>query len=259
MAGRKKQSSPARAGAGASDVAAPRISLWERLATPTPAARTLLTPERIAEVAVGIADAEGIEAVTMRRLATELGVAPMAAYRYVSGKDDLLELMLDRAYGELVAPEAGAGWRETLRSLAVATRELVLRHPWLVQLPSARAAVAPTPNRVAVAEWGLRALSEAGLSADETMAAVDAVGSYVQGRTAAEVATRCLMAAQGAPGDADALRTSMAPEMTWLIRTGRYPAFHDYISTAQHKDDPQWQFETGLDCILDGLATRLHI
>ncbi|GCD95063.1 TetR/AcrR family transcriptional regulator [Embleya hyalina] len=258
MAGQKKKSPPTRTPAPA-EAGASRTSLWERLATPAPAARTVLTPERIAEVAVGIADAEGIEAVTMRRLATELGVAPMAAYRYVSGKDDLLELMVDRAYGELAAPEPGAGWRETLRGLAVRTRELVLRHPWLVQLPSGRAAVAPTPNRVALAEWGMRALAEAGLSADETMAAVDTVGSYVQGRTAAEVATRHLMAAQGAPGDADALRTSMAPEMTWLIRTGRYPAFHHYIGTARHKDDPQWQFETGLDCILDGLATRLHI
>ncbi|OPC81016.1 TetR family transcriptional regulator [Embleya scabrispora] len=259
MAGKKKKSPPAEAGAGAPDVAAPRTSLWARLAAPAPAARAVLTPERIAEVAVGIADAEGIEAVTMRRLATELGVAPMAAYRYVSGKDDLLELMVDRAYGELVAPQPGAGWRAALRDPAVNTRELVLRHPWLVRLPSARAAVAPTPNRMAVAEWGLRELAEAGLSADEAMAAVEAVGSYVHGRTAAEIATRHLMAAQGAPDDANALRTSLAPEMTWLIGTGHYPAFRNYLASAQRKDDHQWRFETGLDALLDGLAARLRI
>ncbi|WP_439676665.1 TetR/AcrR family transcriptional regulator [Embleya sp. MST-111070] len=256
MAGQKKKATPPPAG---EEAEGPRVSLWERLAAPAPTVRAVLTPDRIAEVAVRIADAEGIEAVTMRRLATELGVAPMAAYRYVSGKDDLLELMVDRAYGELVAPNPDAGWRETLRGPAVGTRELVLRHPWLVRLPSARAAVAPTPNRITVAEWGLRALVAVGLSADEAMAAVEAVGSYVHGRTAAEIATRHLMAAQGAPDDGNALRTSLAPEMTWLIDTGRYPTFRDYLATARRKDDHQWRFETGLDALLDGLATRLAL
>ncbi|MFI1378580.1 TetR/AcrR family transcriptional regulator [Embleya sp. NPDC020886] len=259
MAGQQKKSSSAEArpdAAGAGD--GPRVSLWERLENPPPAPRAVLSPDRIAEVAVGVADAEGIEAVTMRRLATELGVAPMAAYRYVSGKDDLLELMVDRVYGELTAPEAGAGWRATLRGLATDTRDVVLRHPWLVQLPSARAAISLTPNRLAAVEWGMAALAELDLSPDDAMVAVDAVGAYVQGRTAAEVATLRLMEVRGA-ADVHALRTQLAPEMTYLMKTGRYPAFHDYLGTARHKDDPRRQFETALDCILDGLAARLGI
>jgi AcrR family transcriptional regulator len=273
MAGQKKNSSPAEArpgatGAGAGAVSDSgsgsgsgderRVSLWERLENPPPAPRTVLTPDRIAEVAVSIADAEGIEAVTMRRLATELGVAPMAAYRYVAGKEDLLELMVDRVYGEMAEPATGAGWRATLRTLATSTRDIVLRHPWLVQLPSARAAISLTPHRLAAAEWGMAALSELDLSPDEMMVAVDTVGAYVQGRTASEVATLRLMAVQGA-ADGHALRTHLAPEMTYLMSTGRYPAFRAYIGAARRKDDARWQFETALDCVLDGLATRLGI
>ncbi len=85
--------------------------------TPAPAPRTTLTPQRIARTAVGVADAEGLDAVTMRRLATELGVAPMAAYRYVTGKDELLELMVDFVYGELDLPDGTDGWRTTMRTL----------------------------------------------------------------------------------------------------------------------------------------------
>ncbi|WP_406282428.1 TetR/AcrR family transcriptional regulator [Embleya sp. NBC_00896] len=241
------------------DEGASRISLWEKLAgTSAAAPRTVLTPGRIAEVAVGIADAEGIDAVTMRRLAGALGVAPMAAYRYVSGKDDLLELMVDQVYSELVAPEPDADWRTALRTIAVRMRALMLRHPWLTRLPSSRATLALTPHRMAVAEWGMLALDGLGLDVDAMMAAVDSLGVYVQGRTAAEVAREQLMVGQGA-ADGGELRTSLAPEMTWLLGTGRYPTFHRYTREATRKDDPQWQFETGLDCLLDGIAVRMGI
>jgi AcrR family transcriptional regulator len=86
-----------------------------------------LTARRIAEAAVGIADAEGLDAVTMRRLAAELGVAPMAAYRYVSGKDELLELMVDFVYGELELPEEAMDWREAMRTLALRVRAVLLK------------------------------------------------------------------------------------------------------------------------------------
>lgn len=126
-------------------------SLWERLERPAPAPRQALSPQRIATAAVAIADAEGLEAVTMRRLAAELSVAPMAPYRHVSGKDDLLELMVDHVYTGLTLPE-GLDWRDNLRTLAMRTRELMLGHRWLAQLPpQARLSLTPSgwpwPNR----------------------------------------------------------------------------------------------------------------
>src|SRR5690349_21612984 len=108
-------------------------SLWERLEQSDTAARPALSTHRIAAAAVGIADADGLDAITMRRLAAELGVAPMAAYRHVSGKEDVLELMVDRVYGEVDIPD-GAGWRDTVRAFATGIRALVSRHPWLTRL-----------------------------------------------------------------------------------------------------------------------------
>jgi AcrR family transcriptional regulator len=256
MAGQKKTS--AGSGADAPDEDRPPISIWERLDNPAPAPRAVLTPTRIAEAAVAVADAEGIDAVTMRRLATELGVAPMAAYRYVSGKDDVLELMVDLVYGRLALPATGLDWRETLRALAVGTRELMVRHPWLTRLSSPRAALALTPNRMAVAERALLALDGLGLDADAMMAIAETVDTYTAGRARAEVATRELMAGQGV-SDGHELRMSLAPQMTWLLGTGRYPTYRRYTREAVRKDDAPWRFETGLDCVLDGVAARMGI
>ena len=233
-----------------------QASLWERLERPAPAPRAALTPHRIASMAVEIADTEGLDAITMRRLASELGVAPMAAYRYVSGKDDVMELMVDLVHGELEHSQAD-GWRETMRALALRTRALMLKHPWLAQL-SPQAAFALTPNRMAVAERSLTALDGLGLNADTMMAIVRTIDSYVHGATNAEITLNQLMEGRGWSSD-DELKTGLAPQMIWLMGTGRYPTFQRYLLEGTHKDDPQWQFETGLDYILDGIAARMGI
>lgn len=232
----------------------PQTSLWERLERPAPAPRSTLTPERIATVAVGVADAEGLDAVTMRRLATELGVAPMAAYRYVSGKDELLELMVDFVYGELAPAESGAGWREVMRTLALRTRDLLLDHPWMTQA----SVLALTPNQLAVPERVLTALDDLGLDADRMMAVFRTVTAYAKGAAETEVGLLREMRKRGWTSGHDT-RTGLAPQMTWLMSTGRYPAFHRYALDATRKDDPRWQFETGLDCVLDGIAARMGI
>ncbi|MDR8413612.1 TetR/AcrR family transcriptional regulator [Nonomuraea sp. 3-1Str] len=234
----------------------PRLSLWERLERPTPPQRQTLSPQRIATTAVAIADAEGLEAITMRRLATELGVAPMAPYRYVSGKDDLLELMVDHVYADLHLP-VDREWRETMRALALRTRELMLRHLWLAQL-SPQARLSLTPNRMTVAERALSALDGLGLDADAMMSIFRAVDAYVHGAMNYESAVRNLIDEHGW-SDGDDLRSELAPEMMWHMRTGRYPTFRRYLHTATRKDDAQWQFETGLTYVLDGIAATLAI
>ncbi|MFI6793086.1 TetR/AcrR family transcriptional regulator C-terminal domain-containing protein [Nonomuraea sp. NPDC050383] len=234
----------------------PRLSLWERLERPTPPQRQTLSPQRIATTAVAIADAEGLEAITMRRLATELGVAPMAPYRYVSGKDDLLELMVDHVYADLHLP-VDREWRETMRALALRTRELMLRHLWLAQL-SPQARLSLTPNRMIVAERALSALDGLGLDADAMMSIFRAVDAYVHGAMNYESAVRNLIDEHGW-SDSDDLRSELAPEMMWHMRTGRYPTFRRYLHTATRKDDAQWQFETGLTYVLDGIAATLAI
>ncbi|WP_406315385.1 TetR/AcrR family transcriptional regulator [Streptosporangium sp. NBC_01639] len=231
-------------------------SLWERLERPASAPRQPLTPHRIAATAVEIADAEGLDAITMRRLATELGVAPMAAYRYVSGKDDVLELMVDLVHAEL-EPSDATGWRETLRTLALHTRALMLRHPWLTEL-TPQVTFSLTPNRMAVAERALTALDGLGLDGDTMMAVVYTVDSYVHGATHSEIAVLRLMEGRGW-SSGDETREGLAPQMMWLIGTGRYPAYQRYLDNAARKDDPQWRFETGLDCVLDGIVARMGL
>ncbi|GAA1355920.1 TetR/AcrR family transcriptional regulator [Streptomyces beijiangensis] len=231
------------------------LSLWERLERPAPAARTSLTPRKIAEVAVAIADAEGFAAVTMRRLAKELDVAPMAAYRHVSGKDDLWALMIDRIFTELGAAPEAKGWRGVLRAEALNVRELMLRHPWMGELPAPLFVL--TPNRMAAAERQLAGLDGRGLDVDTMMVAMRTVNAYVYGITRSEVALHSYMKQHGWDNP-DQTRTALAPQMMYLMGTGRYPTYHRYTREAEHKDDPSWEFELGLDCVLDGIEARLE-
>ncbi|WP_338120070.1 TetR/AcrR family transcriptional regulator [Streptomyces sporangiiformans] len=238
------------------DAKAAEVTIWERMDRPAPAARASLSPQKIAAVAVEIADAEGFGAVTMRRLAKELGVAPMAAYRHVSGKDDLWALMVDRVSAELSVPEEVTDWREVLRAFAVQTREMTLRHPWLGSMPSPLFAL--TPRRLGVAERQLAALDGLGLDIDVMMAAFRAVTAYVHGAARSEVALRQYMEEQGWESP-DETRRGLAPQMRYLMDTGRYPTYRKYAQHAARKDDAAWEFETGLDCLLDGIATRLGL
>ncbi|MGY0018265.1 TetR/AcrR family transcriptional regulator [Streptomyces sp. cg35] len=231
-------------------------SLWERLERPAPTRRASLTLEGIAAAAVELADEEGAGAVTMRRLATKLGVAPMAAYRHVSGKGDLWALMFDRVSAELAVPDEVTEWRAVLRSFAVQTRDLMLRHPWLGRAPLPT--ISLTPARMALAERQLRSLAAHDLDADSMMAAFRAVSAYVHGSTQAEIALREYKEEQGWKSG-DETRQALAPQMNYLMGTGRYPTYRKYGLSATRKDDPAWEFELGLDCVLDGIAQRLGI
>ncbi|MFG3253040.1 TetR/AcrR family transcriptional regulator [Streptomyces sp. NPDC048172] len=257
MAARKQSASEPETESCSESGQPAKISLWERLERPASAPRQTLTPRRIAEAGVAIADAEGPDAITMRKLATRLGVAPMAAYRYVSGKDEVLELMVDLVYAELTIPEGTSGWRESLRALAVRTRDLTLRHPWLTLLPP-RAEFGLTPHRIAMTDQALTALDGLGLDMDARMTAVRTVEVYAHGAAGDEVALRRMMADRGWSG-IDEVKRSLAPQMRWLMENDRNPAYLRYLREAAHKEDPQWRFELGLECVLDGIGARLGI
>ncbi|MFJ4897059.1 TetR/AcrR family transcriptional regulator [Streptomyces sp. NPDC088727] len=249
MAGQKKDSNKGTA-------VGPEPSLWQRLEQPATTPRASLTLERIGTVAVEIADAEGVAAVTMRRLATELGVAPMAAYRHVSGKDDLWALMAERVTTEMQIPAAVTEWREVLRTFGLLTRDMMLRHPWIGQLPTHLFVL--TPGRLAIAERQLAALDGLGLDEDSMMVAFRTVSAFAHGASQSEVALREWTESAGW-SSGDETRLGLAPQMTYLMTTGRYPTYRRYGLRATRKDDATWAFETGLDCVLDGIAARLGI
>jgi AcrR family transcriptional regulator len=231
-------------------------SLWERLEQADTVARPGLAARTIAAAAVAIADADGLGAISMRRIAAELGVSAMAAYRHVSGKDDVLEMMVDLVYGEVDIPD-GAGWRETMRAFARGVRSLVLKHPWLTRLTAPQAVFELTPSRLALEERALAVLGGLGLDADRTMSVYRSVAAFVHGATRAEMGYRQLIQERGYTGGTGT-RPGLSGQLNWLLSTGRYPAFTRYLQDAAHEEDLTWQFETGLDYILDGIAARIE-
>src|SRR5471030_288116 len=156
--------------------------VWTR---PSPASRQpRYTREQIAAVALAIADAEGIDAVSMRRVARTLGAGTMTLYHYVPTKHDLLTLMDDAIMGELLIPDAelASGWREALAQIARRSRAAFRRHPWMIatQLDGdARVG----PNTMRHIEQSLAAVAGTPLSNEEKMELISLVDDYVFGFT----------------------------------------------------------------------------
>ncbi|MEV5878718.1 TetR/AcrR family transcriptional regulator [Streptomyces sp. NPDC052101] len=137
---------------------------------------------RITGASVRLLDAEGLEKFSMRRLAAELNVTAMSLYWYVDTKDDLLELALDAAFGELRLPDPeaeGEDWREQLRGLATEYRALLVRHPWLSPLAGRYLNIGP--NALAFSRAVQRVVRRAGLPAHGVMGAIAAVFQFVYG------------------------------------------------------------------------------
>ncbi|MET9775184.1 TetR/AcrR family transcriptional regulator [Streptomyces sp. NPDC006367] len=140
-----------------------------------------LDRERITEATVRLLDAEGLPKFSMRRLAAELNVTAMSVYWYVDTKDELLELALDAAYGELRLPdpEDGGDWRDQLRALAGENRALLVRHPWLSQLIGTYLNIGP--HSLAFSRAVQRVIRRTGLPAHRMTGALAAVFQFVYG------------------------------------------------------------------------------
>ncbi|WP_370356956.1 TetR/AcrR family transcriptional regulator [Catenulispora sp. EB89] len=252
------------AGADAADGAAESAArdaqavptIWERIDVPR-GTRTSLSHERIAEAAIALADAEGLDAVSMRKLAESLGVATMALYRYVNSKDELLELMTDAVgtASELVADPND--WRAVFREAARRRRDTTLAHPWL---PAAQAQVPTslTPNRNLALERMLAALEPLSLTGDQKMRLIRALDSYARGATDGEVNQRTMLERRGYGADGD-VRLLLRSNMQWLLRSGRYPLFSQLVLEGLAPVDAEAEFELGLEAMLDGLAARFGI
>ncbi|MER8185796.1 TetR/AcrR family transcriptional regulator [Kitasatospora sp. NPDC094015] len=166
----------------------PGVSIW--VAPPKARRRgsapTGLSRDRIVRAAVALLDADGVPAFSMRRLAGELDVTPMSVYWYVDNKDDLLELALDEAFGEMVVPPLGEGddWRAHLRTMAAEYRRCFQRHPWAAQLAGRFLALGP--NAVFFSTSAVAAVSRSGLSGDALGAGLGLVIQYAYGFALAE-------------------------------------------------------------------------
>ena len=231
-------------------------TIWERLETTPPNPRTTLTHAQIAAEAVALADAEGLDAVSMRRLAERLGVATMALYRYVKSKDELLELMVDAVAGPEPLAADPSDWRAVFREVARRHRVGVLAHPWLVaanaQVPTL------TPARLQVAESMLTALAPLPLTGEQRMQVIRALNAIAGGAADLEANQRMMLKARGHGEDGD-IRLLLRSHMEWALRSGKYPMLVKTVQEGLAPVDPEQEFDLALDAMLDGLATRFGI
>jgi AcrR family transcriptional regulator len=239
----------------------PPPGIWERLerleAAPNPP-RTTLKHDQIAGTAVALADAEGLDAVSMRRLADQLGVATMALYRYVANKDELIELMINAAYEFGEAPPLAPGdWRTAVARLAHGTRTRTLDHPWLVEAQ----ALVPnllTPARNRAMDWMLGGFEGLAVDGDTRMMIMRVVDAFARGAVVAEVNQRRMLERRGLGPDGD-MRQLLTADMVWMLRSGRYPRFTETVRGGLSPVDAAAEFEVGLAALLDGLGARFGI
>lgn len=207
--------------------------------------------ERIVRTAVDLADGAGLDAVTMRRVATELESGTASLYRYVESRDDLLDLMIDAVHGETEPPTLAGDWRTDLAAVAAHTRATLIRHPWLGSELTGRPALGANSLRL----HDLALTAAGARTRDITLAAaiVDTVLAFVFGAVAQQLADE---KAQRRTGLTEAeWQQAVAPYLREVLASGDYPEFGRRVREAEDPDADQ-RFEFGLGCVLDGIAAR---
>ncbi|WP_027341458.1 TetR/AcrR family transcriptional regulator [Hamadaea tsunoensis] len=238
--------------------AAEQISIWmrpENVERSGPGRRPGYSRARITQVAVEIADREGLEAATMRRIGQELGTGAMSLYRYVPKRDDLIDLMLDATAGEIeLAGRPSGDWRADLSLVAHQTRAVSLRHPWQVTL-----ARRPTigPNMLRVYDFALSALDGFGLHIDEMVSLCGMMGDYVASAVRDEIGW--LEQARHTGMDRRQWMSEyVGPYVGQIVESGAYPMFNRTIREGRLSHmAPDARFQYGLDHVLNGIAAAL--
>jgi AcrR family transcriptional regulator len=201
--------------------------------------------ERTLEVALSVADSEGIEAVTMRRLAREMGVEGASLYHHVNGKDQILDGLVDVVAAEIELPTPSADWREAVGQRGHHTRACLLRHPWAVSSMASR--TSPGSATLGLLENGIRCFREGGFSVVLAAHAVSTVDSYVHGFVLQEVNLPFRNESELAAMTAAIMETFPASQFPYLFEM-----------TIEHVLQPGYdygnEFDSGLTVVLNGVA-----
>jgi AcrR family transcriptional regulator len=208
--------------------------------------RAPLSTQRVLRAAVALADAGGVEALSMRKLAQQLGVVPMALYKHVANKDELLDGMVDVVVGEIDPPPEGTDWKTAIRRRVLSARSALLRHPWASRVLESR--TDPTPTVLQYMDSMIGIFRAGGFSIDLTHHAMHAMGS------------RLLGFSQELFDDSVDLDPAATAVMLQRM-AGRYPSITELVTAITHDDasvvgqgcDDQFEFEFALDLLLDGL------
>ncbi|MEQ4724108.1 TetR/AcrR family transcriptional regulator [Nonomuraea sp. B19D2] len=244
---------------GKGDPARSLALLWRTSERASRKGKPELSVDRIVRAAIEVADAEGLQALSMRRVAERLGVGTMSLYTYVPGKPELFDVMLDTVYGETARPEdVPGGWRGRLEQIARENWALYLRHPWLLQVAASRPVLGP--NVTAKYDYELRAVDGIGLSDLEMDSVITLVTGFVHGT------------ARGAVEAAQAeSQTGMTDEQWWaahapffsrIADAGRFPTASRVGQAAGEQLNaaysPEHAFEFGLQRVLDGIEALVN-
>jgi AcrR family transcriptional regulator len=218
--------------------------------------RRPLTKERVLAKAIAVADKDGIEALSMRKLGQALGVEAMSLYKHVANKAELVAAMVDSVIEQFELPDEEPAWDVAIRRCAVRAHDLLIEHPWacgLALVPSDFRTVGGP--RVRYMEWLLRRLREAGFSQDLAYSAYHTLDSHIFGFTLWQLGHANASKALAATGteDVEEFFTRILEQMR-----PRYPylAEHGEQHMAPDAPDGRQEFEFGLDLILDGLKRR---
>ncbi|MEU8278898.1 TetR/AcrR family transcriptional regulator C-terminal domain-containing protein [Microbispora bryophytorum] len=215
-----------------------------------------LSRDQIVRAAVELLDAEGLDALSMRKLGARLGAGATSLYWHVANKDELIELVMDEVYATVVLPEA-AGWREAARVFAYGMRHAVFEHPWSASLIGVVPALGP--NALTTSDRLMGAFVRAGFEGIDVDYAMTAVVSYTLGATIPEVAFLSSLKATGK--SMTELQATVDP-IVMKLAADRPNLLERYRSYADEGFDPlvarRLAFEFGLTALLDGLGTRLR-
>ncbi len=220
--------------------------------------RMPLNRDRVLLAAVALADQVGIESLSMRRLAQELGVVPMALYKHVANKEELLDGMVDTIVGEIDPPVTDTHWKMAVRLRVLSARQALQRHPWARAVVETRTST--TPAVLEYMETFVGMFLAGGFSADLTHHVMHALGSRMWGFTQEVFDDSARQNGNDQPTVTSEARVAMAHHMAQ-----NYPnlfqiamaAAHDDESVVGHGCDDQFEFEFALDLLLDGFE-RLH-
>jgi AcrR family transcriptional regulator len=208
-------------------------------------ARVPMSRERVLAAAIDLADANGIESLTMRALAQELGVEAMTLYYYVANKDEILEGMVARVMGEIELPSGGDDWKAAIRTTAISAHDVLARHPWA---SSRMMTSGLTDERLGYMEGILRCLRDGGFTPWQTHLAYHALESHIVGFT-------LWIAGMQLPDDVADLARGVLEQ----VDADRYPAFVEHLGEhlREQHDTDEGAFAFGLDLLLDGLERML--
>ncbi|MFK4086808.1 TetR/AcrR family transcriptional regulator C-terminal domain-containing protein [Kribbella sp. NPDC020789] len=231
----------------------PRVlaQLWGHEGPARPGPKPTFQLRDIAAAAIELADAGGLGAVSMSKVASALGFTTMSLYRYVDSKDDLYTVMLEHAFGE-APPLTGDDWRSRMVVWAEAFRAGLRAHPWVLQVPVTEPPL--SPNQLSWMESALQAFHDTPLTADERLSAMILINIYVRG--ALQLSVHQLTRS---PEESAAAGRVFSERLRHLATEDRFPAIADGLRQPQDLgvDYDTDGFADGLETVLDGIQARI--